>query len=85
MPDDPQLTDAEEGKKVVTPDGEEIGKITGVHDNVASVEPDPELTDQIRSALGWERQGLDTETHRLQGSDVSRVTDDTVVIQGDFE
>ena len=85
MPQDPQLTGREEGKKVVTPDGDDIGQIIGVHNNVATVEPDPGLTDQIRSTLGWERPDPDTETYRLQAADVSTVTDETVVVHGDVE
>lgn len=85
MPDDPQLTDAEKGKTVVTSDGDEIGQITGVYENVAAVDPDPGLTDRIRSALGWEDSDSDSETYRLQAADVSNVTSDTVVVHGHFE
>lgn len=85
MPEDIRLTDAEEGKNVVTPDGDEIGRITGVHDNVAAVKPDSGLTDRIRSTLGWKGQGPDTETYRLQAADVDSVTDETVVVHGHFE
>ena len=85
MPEDPQLTDAEEGKTVVTPDGDEIGQITNVRNNVASVKPDPGLTDRIRSRLDWGGSDSDTETYRLQAADVSNVTSDTVVVHGTFE
>ena len=81
MPADPELTDADEGKRVVTPDGDEIGRIEEVHGNVAAVDPGTGLTDQLRSALGW---GSDETEHRLQADDVSQVTDDTVVVHGDI-
>ena len=85
MPQDPQLTETEKGKTVVTPDGDEIGRIAGVENNVAAVDPDPGLTDRIRSALGWEDSDSDSETYRLQAADVNNVTSDTVVVQGHFE
>ena len=85
MPEDPQLTDTEVGKTVVTPDGDEIGQVTNVHNNVATVEPDPGLTDRLRAVLDWEGSDSDSETYRLQAADVSNVTDDTVVVHGSFE
>lgn len=85
MPEDPQLTDTEVGKTVVTPDGDEIGQITDVHNNVATVEPDPGLADRFRAVLDWEGSDSDSETYRLQAGDVSNVTADTVVVHGSFE
>ena len=82
MPQDAELTESEEGKRVITEDGEEIGRITEVHHNAAAVKPDRGLTDQLRSALGW--GDTDKETYRLQAGDVSRVTDETVVVHGDL-
>lgn len=85
MPADPELTDAEKGKTVVTEEGDELGQITSVRNNMAAVKPDPGLTDQLRARLGWGSSDSDDETYRLQAADVSNVTDDTVVVHSSFE
>lgn len=85
MPDDPRLTDDEEGKTVVTAGGDEIGTVTDVHHNVAAVKPASGLPERIKSVLGGERQDPDPETYRLQAADVDTVTDETVVVRGHIE
>lgn len=71
-----QLTDADEGKKLVSQSGDEIGVITEVRDGTAQVDPDPDMIDNIKSKLGW--GDTDEETYPVSGDDVAEVTEDEV-------
>lgn len=70
------LTEADEGKKVVDSDGNKIGMITGFRGGRAYVDPDPDLTDSIRSTLGWTE--VDEEDYPLSEDRVETITDDEV-------
>lgn len=60
--------DSDEGMKVVTSDGDEVGTITAVHGDTAHVSPETGLGESIRQRLGW---GDDTEdTYELSHSRV---------------
>ena len=63
MANDTTLTESDQGKQV--------------KNNRAHVEPDPNLTDTIRSKLGW--GGSDEEdTYRLNSSRIDTVTGDEI-------
>jgi len=70
------LSDSDEGKKVVNASGESIGRVVEVRGDTAHVDPDPGMTDTIKSKLGWGES--DEETYRLQASRIDTVTDDEV-------
>lgn len=50
----PNLTKSDEGKPVVTEDGEYVGKIVKVVDETAYVSPNPSLSNEVKSQLGWD-------------------------------
>jgi len=70
------LTERDEGKKVVNADGDTIGMISGFRGGQAYVDPDPGITDQIMSTLGW--QDVDEDDYALESAHVERITDDAV-------
>lgn len=70
------FTDDDEGKKVVNDQGEDVGIIAGVEHGTAYVEPDPGMTDKIKSKLGWNER--DEDTYPLQEESIESVTDDEV-------
>ena len=70
------LTEDDEGKRVVTTDGDEVGMISEVRGGTAYVEPDPGTFDSIKSKLGWGDAGEDT--YPIEADHVERVTDDEV-------
>ena len=70
------LTEDDEGKKVVTDDGEEIGVVADVSGGTAYVEPDPGMFDTIKAKLDWGDPGEDT--YPVSTDDVANVTDDEV-------
>ena len=76
MSDRTTLSDSDEGKKVVNASSENIGRVVEVERGTAHVDPDPDLTDTIKSKLGWGES--DEETYRLEASRIDTVTDDEV-------
>ncbi|WP_435346367.1 PRC-barrel domain containing protein [Haloarchaeobius sp. HRN-SO-5] len=79
---DPVFTDDDRGKRVVNADGDKIGMISNVQGDVAHVDPDPGITDQIRSKLGWDTAGQ--EEFRLDQSKVNTITEDEVRLKRNF-
>lgn len=71
------FTDDDEGKTVVNEDGEDVGIVTTVEHGTAHVNPDPGVTDKIKSTLGW-GDGDDEDTYPLQEESVDSVTDDEI-------
>ncbi|MDG5760253.1 PRC-barrel domain containing protein [Natronococcus sp. A-GB1] len=71
-----RFTDDDEGKRVVNAEGDEIGIIETVENGSAYVNPDPGVTDAIRSKLGW--GDSDEESYELAERNVETVTDDEV-------
>ena len=70
------LTEDDEGKRVITSTGDEIGMIAEVRGGTAYVDPDPGMFDRIKSELNW--GDADEDTYPLDPNDVGEVTDDEV-------
>lgn len=70
------VTDGDEGKRVVNSSGTEIGMVSTVRNGVAHVEPDPGITDTIRSKLGWGK--ADDGDYALDADRIDTVTDDEI-------
>lgn len=71
-----RLTEDDEGKTVVSANGEEIGMITEVRGGTAYVDPDPGMFDTVKAKLDW--GDVDEDTYPLQADHVANVTDDEV-------
>ncbi|WP_266077530.1 PRC-barrel domain containing protein [Haladaptatus caseinilyticus] len=71
-----QITDDDEGKKVVDQNGDEVGIVSDVQHGTAHVNPNPGLTDKLKSKLGW--GDADEDTYPLQDEMVQSVTDDEI-------
>lgn len=70
------FTDEDEGKMVVTADGDTVGTIESVSGSMAQVRPDEDLSRSIRRRLGWSEEG--EETYQLEASKVDQISDDEV-------
>jgi hypothetical protein len=70
------ITETDEGKQVVNAAGKKIGMVSKVEGQDVHVDPDPGLTDTIKSKLGW--GDADEDTYALDRSDIASVTDDEV-------
>lgn len=71
-----RLTEDDEGKRVVSTDGEKIGMVAEVRSGTAYVDPDPGMFDQIKAKLNW--GDVDEDTYPLNADDVAEVTDDEI-------
>lgn len=71
-----EITDDDEGKKVVDESGDEVGIVADVQHGTAHVDPNPGVTDTVKSKLGWGDR--DEDTYPLQEEMVSSVTDDEI-------
>ncbi|RKD95876.1 PRC-barrel domain containing protein [Halopiger aswanensis] len=74
-----QLTDDDEGKRIVNAEGEQIGIIESVEGGTAHVNPDPGMTDTIKSKLGW--GDTDEDTYPLDAENIESISDDEVRLQ----
>lgn len=69
-----QFSEDDDGKPVVTDDGERIGTVTAVADGAATLEADETLSDSIREGFGVERGATST----IRKEQISTVTDEEV-------
>lgn len=74
------FNDDDEGKRVVNANGEEIGMVQSVSGNTAHIDPDPGMTDTIKSKLGW-GDADEEDTYELDADDVDAITDDEIQLR----
>lgn len=67
------ITKNEAGKRVVDANNEEMGIVTGVTDGVADVDPDPSISNRIRSTLGWREGDLTLEAAQIETIDETTI------------
>lgn len=82
MSSDTNLTDDDEGKKVVNAQGDQIGIVSEVKSGSAYIDPDPGITDKVRSKLGW--NDADEDTYMLPSDSIDAVTDDEIRLAQDM-
>jgi len=80
MSSDNALSQGDEGKTVVDQDGNTVGRVVSVDDGRAHVDPDPNVTDTIKSKLGWGDESQDT--YALGADSIATVTDDEIRLGG---
>lgn len=80
--EEPVITEDDQGKDVVNADGDKIGIVTEIRNDVAYVDPDPGLGENITSKLGW--GGADEEDYPLERSNIEEVTDDQIRLRRDL-
>nr|WP_049967544.1 hypothetical protein [Haloferax prahovense] len=76
------VTEDDEGKRVVNSHGETIGMVSEVKNGTAYVDPDPGITDKIRSKLGW--GDADKDNYVLKASRINTVTDDEIRLKSNL-
>jgi len=76
------VTEEDQGKTVVNSDGEKVGVVTGVRGGTAYVNPDPGLTDAIKSKLGWE--DVDADDYPLKQDRIEQIDDDEIRLTRDL-
>jgi hypothetical protein len=73
---DQNITEGDEGKRVVDSDGNDVGIVKSVETGTAYVDPDPGITDTVMSKMGW--GDPDRETYPLDSGKVDTVTGDEI-------
>ncbi|ELY59794.1 MULTISPECIES: PRC-barrel domain-containing protein [Natronococcus] len=68
------FTEEDEGKDVVNANGDQIGIVSEVDAGTAYVNPDPGMTDTLKSQLGW-GDADDEESYPIDDNNVKAVTD----------
>jgi len=76
---DETLTEADEGKRVVGPEGELLGTVDKVDQGVAHVDPDGDAPEAIRERLDRGNQ----DDYTFQETAVAESTDDEIVLRGE--
>lgn len=76
------VTEEDQGKTVVNSDGEKVGVVTGVRGGTAYVNPDPGLTDSIKSKLGWE--DVDADDYPLNQDRIETIDEDQIRLTRDL-
>lgn len=76
------ITEEDEGKKVVDAHGEEIGMVSGVRGGTAYVDPSPGMGDSLMAKLGWEN--VDEDDYPLDETNVDQITDDEIRLRADM-
>ena len=76
MIDRTKIAEEDEGKRVVNARGKKIGMVSDVRNGAAYVDPDPSITDTIRSRLGW--GDADEDDYRLGSRRIAKITDDEI-------
>lgn len=80
--DEPVITEDDQGKDIVNADGDKMGVVKEIRNDMAYVDPDPGLGDSIMSKLGW--SGADQEDYPLERSRIEEVTDDQIRLRRDM-
>lgn len=73
---------SDEGKEVVTADGDIVGTIVDVSGSSAHVMPDEDLSQSIRRRLGWTEE--DEESYRLENSNVDEFSGDQIRLKNNL-
>ncbi len=69
----------DEGKSVVTADGDMVGTVDSVSGSTAHIKPDENLSQSIRRRLGWSEEGEDS--YELRHSKVDSITSDEIQLK----
>lgn len=77
------FSDDDVGKRVENANATEVGVVVSVDERTAYVDPDPDLTDSIRVALGWEVDREDAAP--LDADSVREITDQVVRLEYEIE
>ncbi|MDS0284593.1 PRC-barrel domain containing protein [Haloarcula onubensis] len=74
-----KVSEDEVGKDVVDAQGDQVGIVSAVKHGTAHVDPEPGITDKIRTTLGWE--DTDEEDYPLQEEAIDTITDDEIRLE----
>jgi hypothetical protein len=73
------ITEEDQGKQIVSSDGESIGTVMKVDAGVVHVNLDSDLPESVRQRFDWG----EADDYTLQETEIEAVTDDEVVVRPD--
>jgi hypothetical protein len=76
------IDESVEGKRVLDPDGEEVGTVTAVRDGTAYVDPDRGAFEKLASRMGW--VGVGGDAYPLPEASIERITGEEVHVRREF-
>lgn len=76
-----KIAEEDEGKRVVDADGGTVGILVDVDDGTGYVDPEPGLTDRIRSRLGWGT--VEEDDYPLDPAAIAEITHDEIRLARD--
>ncbi|MFW5911814.1 MAG: PRC-barrel domain containing protein [Halolamina sp.] len=71
-----QVSESDEGKRVVDENGTEIGVVSGVKGGLIYVDPDPGIADKLLAKLGWEN--IESDDYTINQTDVEQIDDEEI-------
>ena len=75
---DREFESDDEGKHVVTADGDEVGTVETVSGSTAHVKPEGDLSQSVRQRLGWADD--DEDVYELESANVESVENDRMIL-----
>lgn len=75
------LSEDDEGKTIVDSHGEKIGMVSEVRGGSAYVDPDPGMTDSVKTRMGW--GDADEDDYQIESSRIDSVDDDQIRLRSD--
>lgn len=69
-----EFSPEDEGKRVVTADGDTVGTVRSVEGSMAHIQADADLSRSVRRRLGWTEENA--ETYQLRTSNVDDIDDE---------
>jgi len=72
----------DEGKSVMTANGDMVGTVEKVSGGAAHVKPDADLSTATRNKLGWTKEGEDVYEIKIQH--VEEINDDGIHLKSDL-
>lgn len=76
-----RLSSDDVGKTVVDAEGKQLGVVSSVENNTASVDPNPSVVDRVFATVGWER--TDDDAYTITEDMLESVADE-VVLRGEL-
>ncbi|WP_227352693.1 PRC-barrel domain containing protein [Haladaptatus salinisoli] len=77
-----EVTENDEAKVVVAGNGDHIGIVDDVRDGTAYVDPDPGVSSELKSKLGW--GSTERDTYPLRNDAVDKITDEAIHLRSEY-
>ena len=77
-----EVTEDDEAKAVVAGNGDHIGIVDEVRDGTAHVDPDPDISSELKSKLAW--GSTEQDTVPLRNDAVDAIPDEAIHLRSEY-